>query len=186
MPSTVQDSTAFEPSLRVLLPYLLATALAAVAATLLLVKLLLPGVSSGIPSRLVTFDATKFVNAQRLAASAFIGNSQEAVDRAVLLTEVSKKTEEVLLRVAGEGAVILVRQGVVGSSLPDITDDVLRELGLPADVPTVSYESVLSDLATTRWSASPYYSEQEQRVVNERAMRAIRERARDGSSSALP
>jgi hypothetical protein len=96
------------------------------------------------------FDVVKFANAQRAVASQFIGKREEASGEAgTLLLALSKKTNAAIEKVAGPGTLVLVKQGVVSGSQVDITDDVLKELGLPTEVPTQEPMRYLTDVAPT-------------------------------------
>jgi hypothetical protein len=138
-----------ESILKVLLPYLAVTAL--VAATLVLAVLKVTGVGSSVGGRqnAVVFDVIKLANAQRAVASAMIKPSEEASENAQLLLDVSKRTRAAIVKVAGENTLVLVKQGVVSPELPDITEDVLKELGLPTKVPTQDTMTYLTDVAPT-------------------------------------
>lgn len=121
--------------LKYLLPYLIITAVAAVGVALVLVRFLPGAAVAAAPPAIVTFDVLKFGNAQRAVAATFLGKAAESADAGTLLLEVSRRTQEAIARAAGPDAVVLVRQGVVQGELRDITDDVLRDLGLPTNVP---------------------------------------------------
>lgn len=95
---------------------------------------------------LVTFDVIKLGNAERAVASGLLGSSANSGDDALLLTEASKRVTSVIAQEA-HGRLVIIRQALVdsGSSVPDITDAVLKDLGLPTDVPTVDNQRVISD-----------------------------------------
>lgn len=124
--------------------------IALVAALLVLGVLKLSDVSRGGSSVTVAvFDVVKFANAQRALASTFVGKSENSTEAGTLLLTLSKKTKATIEKVAGAGTLVLVKQGVVTGSQIDITDAVLKELGLPTDVPTVDPVTYLSDVAPT-------------------------------------
>lgn len=135
--------------LKVLLPYLVVTALA--AATLVLAVIKFTGVGGGHsgPVNAVVFDVIKLANAQRAIASALLKQDDKAADNAQLLLDVSKRTREAIAKVAGPNTLVLVKQGVVAPEMRDITDDVLEELGLPNHVPTQDTMTYLTDMAPT-------------------------------------
>ena len=108
---------------------------------------------------IVTFDVVKLANAQRAVASAFIKPDAVAPDAATALMAMQKNTREVIERVAGKGTLVLVRQAVVNRDLPDITDAVLRELGLPANAPTQNATAYTLDEAPTNLSLMPTYGQ---------------------------
>lgn len=105
---------------------------------------------AGSSPGIVTFDPVKFLNAQRAAASILAANPN--ADLALTITQVATKTDAVIAQHAG-GAVVVVRQAVISGTARDITDDVLRDFGLPTNVPTIttnttrSAKNALSDLA---------------------------------------
>lgn len=103
----------------------------------------------------VVFDVVKLANAQRAVASSFINPSTAAPDAATALMNMQKSTRATIERVAGKGTVVLVKQAVVSSDLPDITDAVLRELGLPTDVPTQNPTAYTLDEAPTNLNLYP-------------------------------
>ncbi|MBC8737238.1 hypothetical protein F6X40_10505 [Paraburkholderia sp. UCT31] len=136
--------------LRTLAPYLIATAL--VAATLVLGALRFFGYahySSGGSPQMVQFDVVKLANAQRAVASQFLKSGPDSTDNAALLLNLSTRTREAITKAAGKGTLVLVKQGIVQGDVPDITDDVLRALGLPTDVPTQDPTTYTLDVAPT-------------------------------------
>lgn len=118
----------------------LATSL--IAATLVLGVLKLSGQLERSPANLqadqvVVFDVVKYVNAQRAVASSLLGPDTNArLDASTLLLTISKRAKSSILKIAGPGTVVLVRQAVIQGDAPDITDAVLIDLGLPTEVPT--------------------------------------------------
>lgn len=92
---------------------------------------------------IVTFDALKFANAQRAAASILAANKDS--DLSLSLTKVARQAEDVI-REEANGAMVILRQAVVvpDDSIPDITDAVLARFGLSSEVPTVSVSPTLS------------------------------------------
>jgi hypothetical protein len=86
-------------------------------------------------ANVVTFDPVKFMNAQRAAAS--ILATKPSADLALTITQVASKADAVIAKHA-RGATVLVKQAVVSGTARDITDEVLRDFGLPTDVPTVT------------------------------------------------
>jgi len=137
--------------LRAFLPTLLGTAL--FAATLVLALLRFTTVAT---PRLVAFDIIKYANAQRAVASRFLGG-KSTEEIAPILLEVSKKTRETISEVAGPGALVVIRQAVVQGETRDITDEVLRRLGLPTDVPTADPTRHALDVAPTLLGHSPTF-----------------------------
>lgn len=98
----------------------------------------------------VVFDVIKFTNAQRLVASKIIGNADESSEGATLLLSVSKRTEGVIEKYS-EGSVVILKQAVLAGQYRDITDDVLKELGLPVDGPSMDPGKLAIDMAPTNF-----------------------------------
>lgn len=142
--------------LKVLLPYLIGTAFAAAFLVLVVLKLTgLGGGSSGMP-KAVVFDVIKLSNSQRAVAATLIKpESQDAAENATLLLDVSKRTRESIRKIAGDNTLVLVKQGVVSPELPDITDEVLKDLGLPVVVPTKDTMGYLTEIAPSYLSMLP-------------------------------
>jgi hypothetical protein len=135
--------------LKVLLPYLVITALVAATLVLAVVKFTGIGGGHGGPVNAVVFDVIKLANAQRAIASALLKQDDKAADNAQLLLDVSKRTRAAIVKVAGANTLVLVKQGVVSPEMRDITDEVLTELGLPLKVPTQDTMTYLTDIAPT-------------------------------------
>jgi hypothetical protein len=96
-----------------------------------------PGLTA-VP-HVVTFDAIRFTNAQRVLASKFmvhgLGQGGATSDQALILNQ-SSRVEKTIREVAGPKTIVLVKQAVVASTYPDITDEVLTRLGLPTNTPS--------------------------------------------------
>lgn len=141
-------------TLKSLLPILVTTALAGAALAIVVFSLFIK-TNASAGAGFVTFDVIKFTNAQRAVASAFLSQeSQDKAESAILLKDVSKKTRDALETVA-KGRIILVRQGVIGDSAPDITDEVLKSLGLPTDVATSTADQKIIDELPQYLSIAP-------------------------------
>lgn len=111
-------------------------------------------------SRIVLIDVAKLMNAQRSLASQLIGGDNPAV--ASTIAQVGNRTLDVIRRVAGTNAIVLVKQAVVtttGAALPDITAEVLKRLGLPTDVPTVHVPGAAAIRKSTQFGQSQAYTE---------------------------
>lgn len=147
--STATAEESGESILKVLLPYLVVTAL--VAATLVLAVLKFTGQGPGSAPKInaVVFDIVKLANAQRAIASAMVKSDEASAESAQLLLDVSKRTRQAIVKVAGPATLVLIKQGVVSPEMRDITDDVLKELGLPTKVPTQDTMGYLTDIAPT-------------------------------------
>lgn len=86
----------------------------------------------------VTFDTAKYIASRREMTSRLLGNNAEIQQQAVsVLARVEKSTMEILKKHAGNRVVIVKQALVVDGQVPDITDDVLEELGLPVAVSSV-------------------------------------------------
>lgn len=88
-------------------------------------------------AKIVTVDVTRILNAQRR----YVGtNLSEGLDRINSLSLPGRTASDAIQHVAGEGAVVLVKQAVVISppGVPDITDRVLEYLQLDTSVPTIA------------------------------------------------
>lgn len=161
MPETASGETVpvrVAPALGELLPYLVVTALVAAALVLGVLKLsgALRHAPVGTPA-VVSFDVVKYANATRAVASSFLKHGQGGVadDAGALLLELSERTRATIARVAGEGTLVLVKQGVVQGQVADITDAVLKELGLPLNVPTQDPAAYELDVAPTMLRVLP-------------------------------
>lgn len=99
--------------------------------------------------KIVTLDAVKLVNAERAAVSGMLGKGAPHDDIALRMLRIGHEVGKTIRRIAGPGTIVLVRQAVVAGKLPDITDRVLRALGLPTKVPTVDVARYLDQAPTT-------------------------------------
>ena len=134
-------------------PYIIFGLVVAIAAlfTVHAVKPNLLRFNIGAPP-IVVFDPVKFLNAQRAAAAIMATNPN--AELSLTLTQVAKQAESVIAEEAN-GALVLVRQAVVGADrYTDITDRVLQRFGLDTKVPTVTIKQGLSmsDIAPTDFS----------------------------------
>lgn len=94
--------------------------------------------------RLVTVDVVRILNAERKA----LPKLSDGGDPSLKLLQIGRQIGPTVERVA-DGAVVLVKQSVVGSDLPDITDAVLDRLGLPRNAPTIDLTGALNDAPTS-------------------------------------
>lgn len=143
------DEPSTKDLFKLLAPFLAGTALVAVLAVVLLFRFV--GVPGGASVNLnaVTFDVVKFSNAQRAVASAFIKRDSDIAQANDLLLGLSDRTRETIEDVAGRGTVVLVKQSVAQGVERDITDEVLKRLGLPTDLPTNDAAAYTLDVAPT-------------------------------------
>ncbi len=156
------DEPVRTPLLAELLPYLLVTALAAAALTLGVLKVsgaLAPSGAHATGPAVVTFDVVKYTNATRAVASSFLKKGTDtdvdASDAGTLLLGLPERTRATIARVAGPGTLVMVKQGVVQGQGADITDQVLKELGLPLNVPTQDAAAYALDAAPTMLKMVP-------------------------------
>lgn len=113
----------------------------------------------------VTFDTARYVNARRMAAGSMLGEDAEKEKTASTLARADRNVKSVLQEKA-DGRIVLVRQAVVmEEQLPDLTEDVLTELGLPTEAPTVGIDREVA--ADTDFRHSETY-EQARENVEER------------------
>lgn len=106
----------------------------------------------------VTFDTVKFVSSRREMTTRLLGDSEQQKQEAIsVLARVDKNTQVVLDKYA-KGKIVIVKQALVlDNQVPDITDAVLEELGLPTNITSVAPQQPQKIL--TPYSASSQYSE---------------------------
>ena len=100
----------------------------------------------------VTFDIVKFSNAQRAVASAFLKKTDVAQANDLLLG-LSERTRKAIADIAGPNTIVLVKESVAQGVDRDITDAVLKKLGLPVNVPTSDAAAYTLDVAPTMLAA---------------------------------
>lgn len=132
--------------LKLLAPYLAATAAATLLAAAVLVRFM-PAASISVS--VVTFDVLKFTNAQRAIASTFLKPDADISKANEVLLKLPERTREVIAEVAGSGTLVVIKQAVVQGQTTDITDEVLKQLGLPTNVPTSDATAYNLDVAPT-------------------------------------
>lgn len=112
-------------------------AIAVVAAGITLVALKTSGLLTRPQVRVVTFDVLKYENAERAQAMKLMGQGGAGAV-APMLSYVSKRLHAAIEHAAGRGTLVVLSQAVVQGQTRDITDQVLKELGLPTKVPTTT------------------------------------------------
>ena len=112
-------------------------AIAVVAAGITLVALKVSGLLTRPQVRVVTFDVLKYENAERAQAMKLMGQGGAGAV-APMLSYVSKRLRTAIEHAAGPGTLVVLSQAVVQGQTRDITDQVLKELGLPTKVPTAT------------------------------------------------
>lgn len=99
----------------------------------------------------VTFDTAKYITSRTEMTSRLLGNNATVKQEAVsVLARVEKSTMEVIKKHANNRVVIVKQAMVLDGQVPDITDAVLDELGLPTSVASVQPQApdrILSNFA---------------------------------------
>lgn len=143
-----QTETQSSELLRLLAPYLAGAVLASVALVFAIPRLV-PAIAPPVSVTVVSFDVIKYINAQRAVASTFIKKDADIAAANEVLLDLPARTREAIQSVAGRGALVVVKQAVVQGQTTDITDEVLRKLGLPVNVPTSDATAYSLDVAPT-------------------------------------
>lgn len=112
------------------------------------------GITSGLITspapKVVTFNISRFINAERAVASGLLlKKGDSAQDATIVLAKVSKMVRATIQEEAGPGTLVLVKQGVVNGNIPDITTKVLVKLGLPTKEPSQSPMRYATHIAPT-------------------------------------
>lgn len=119
-----------------LAPFFVGAIILSIFLTLLAFKFI-PAFKSLNAPKVVVFDITKYVNAQRSIASNYLTNDPSKMAQTnELLMGLSDRTKAAIDKFAGPGTLVMVKQGVVSGEMDDITDKVLNEVGLSVKVPT--------------------------------------------------
>jgi len=134
-----------------------------------------------IQSNIVVLDPVKLANAQRAVASGLLGDEVDV--SALKLRNMSEDIDNVVREIAGDDAIILVKQAVMYGNLPDITNDVLVALRLPLNTPTVDPTNYLDEVAPT--DLGLYARSLMQDKITERSRNEQGERATRLSNKAL-
>ena len=138
--------------LKLLAPFLALTAVSAVLVVLLMFRFM-PS-TAGNPS-VVSFDVIKYTNAQRAVASSFLKPTSDVSATNELLLNLPSRTREAISSIAGAGTLVVIKQAVVQGQTEDITDAVLKKLGLPLNVPTSDGVELAMDSAPTMFMTPP-------------------------------
>ena len=112
-------------------------AIALVSACITLLALKFSGLLRPAQVRVVTFDVLKYENAERAASMKLMGQGGSGAV-APMLSYVSKRLRSAIRQAAGPGTLVVLSQAVVQGQTRDITDQVLKDLGLPTNVPTAA------------------------------------------------
>ena len=94
-------------------------------------------------------------NAQRAVASSFIKPGADVSGANELLLNLPERTRQTIAAVAGAGTLVVLKQAVVQGTTEDITDAVLKKLGLPLNVPTADATAYVMDGAPTMFMNAP-------------------------------
>lgn len=122
--------------LNYLAPFFVGTVIVSVFLTLLTFKYI-PTFKNLSAPKVVVFDITKYVNAQRSIASNYLTNDPSKMAQTnELLVGISDRTKAAIEKYAGPGNLVMVKQGIIMGEMEDITDKVLNEVGLSSKVPT--------------------------------------------------
>lgn len=139
--------------LKELLPYLILTGIATFLAVVLFMRFgmpLLSGTSFGQPPAIATFDVIRYTNAQRAVAAAFLRkDTADQAQAAELLNQLPDRTRAAIEEIAGPGTLVVLKQSVIQGPAVDITEAVLKKLGLPDNVPTSDGAVYSLDVAPT-------------------------------------
>ena len=112
-------------------------AIAVLASGITLGALKFSGLLSPPAVRVVTFDVLKYENAERAQAMKLMGKDGAGAV-APMLDYVTKRLRTAIRAAAGPGTLVVLSQAVVQGQTRDITDQVLKSLGLPTQVPTAT------------------------------------------------
>lgn len=138
---------------KLLAPFLALTAMGAVLLVVLMLRFM--PAAGGVSPGVVSFDVIKYTNAQRAVASSFLKQNNDVGQANELLLNLPARTREAIASAAGAGTLVVIKQAVVQGQMADITDDVLKRLGLPTNVPTADATSYALDIAPTMLLSPP-------------------------------
>ena len=127
-----QEHHEYESVFMTLLPYLAGTVV--VACLLMVMILKYSPLASSVEPRIVTFDSIKYINAQRAIMSKYLKGTEDSAPE--VINQLSDRSKTAIRTIAGPNTLVVLKQAVVQGETHDITDEVLKELGLPTDVPT--------------------------------------------------
>lgn len=103
----------------------------------------------------VSFDVMQYANAQRAVASAFLKKNADVSNANETLLGLSDRTRKAIEEVAGPGTLVVLKQAVVQGQTRDITEEVLKRLGLPTNAPTSDATAYILDVAPTMLMTVP-------------------------------
>lgn len=143
--------------IKMLAPFLVLTVLVSFMTFLLFLRYSPP--LAGGTVNVVTFDIVRYSNAQRAVAAVFLSKGADQANAAETLADLSDRTHSAIQGIAGPGTIVMLKQAVVQGQTRDITEDVLKQLKLPLNVPTSDAAKYAIDIAPTMWIAPPAYKE---------------------------
>jgi len=127
--------------------------------------------------KIVTFDTSRYLNARKHVASKVAFSSSEDVksEAISIIARVDKHARKVIEQKAAGRLVILTQAMALTDQVEDITNDVLLELGLPTDVPTISVD--INEGAATNYRNSSLYETAKNNLMKKSAEAAEWEKA---------
>lgn len=113
----------------------------------------------------VTFDTVKYVNSRREMTARLLGENEAQKQEAISVLATVEKSTRPAIEKHARGKIVIVKQALVlNEQIPDITDDVLLELGLPITSLTINPQSPTKIL--TPYSTSDEYIRQKEEQAN--------------------
>lgn len=105
----------------------------------------------------VSFDTSKYGNARKSvsARAAFAKDQEVRQDSASIIARVDRHARSVIEEKAAGRLVVLTQSLALTNQVEDITDDVLDELGLPTDAPTITVDPTAGP--STEYGSSALY-----------------------------
>ncbi|GAB6035389.1 hypothetical protein [Galenea microaerophila] len=108
--------------------------------------------------QMVIIDPVKISNAQRAYAAKIMmkkGKDDISPDSLDKLFQISKHMHEII-KERTKGKIVFVKQAIVSSDLPDITDEILKAAGLPTNPPTIDIGKALEMAPTMLMGMMPH------------------------------
>ena len=106
---------------------------------------------------IVSFDTSKYGNARRQVASRIMfSESEEVKQQSVsVIARVDRQARAVIEDKAAGRLIVLTQALAITDQVEDITDEVLDELGLPTDAPTITVDP--TEGPSTNYGSSALY-----------------------------
>lgn len=106
----------------------------------------------------VTFDTVKYINARRQMVTQLLGKNDAKKQEAISVLAGVQKTTMPLIKKIADGRLVIVKQAlVIDGQVPDITDQVLKKLGLPVNAATVQPQNPSENKLMTPYGTSNAY-----------------------------